>query len=772
MGILIQEPQALLGAFLWRSGCKMGSTTAIILCLAYIVGLLLAAIPAGGLIVLGLGIVAALTVRRVWRTAPKPRIWLIAGLLGLVATFYLQLRTPHPASTDISRIIPTTASVTPALKVKVQGQISETPHLTRSQKMQVWLDVQQLDVLKGQTAPWNRQSAVTGKLYVTLPLLQSTGLHPGQTIAVTGSLYKPQPATNFGGFDFQKYLAQQGSFAGLRGQRVELSKQPTQWGWWMIQQRIARSQVVGAGSPIGQLIASISLGKQIVDLPFDIKDQFTRVGLAHALAASGTQVSLILGVVLTLSRRLSKRVQFFVGTAALLGFIGLAGAEPAILRAAFMGFGGLVALLLARRVKPLSLMLVAATILLLWSPGWIQDLSFQFSFLATLGLLVSVPPLMKWLDWLPPTIASLIAIPLAATLWTLPVQLQTFSVLSTYSIVVNIITAPLISILGIGGIISALASLIWFPAGSAFAWVLQFPVQLLLLITHFFAELPGSAYAIGTISAISAIVLYGLLILVWLLPWWRRHGWLALSLGVMILFVPIWQAKAGLLRVTILATTRQPVMVIQDGKHTTLINGGDAATVNFSVLPFLSQQGVNQLDWAIATTPIAQQPGWNGLLKALPVKQVYAFSGDHTSARALDSANNHLMSLVPQQSVRFGSVQLQPLQTDPTIAQFTLPDQTWLWLGSPTATAQKTLLASHLPHAHVLWWSGKPLKPELLTALKPEVAIASATKIDPDTANQFRQLGTQLYWTGQDGAIQWTPSEGFVTKLESSDKTS
>jgi competence protein ComEC len=230
----------------------------------------------------------------------------------------------------------------------------------------------------------------------------------------------------------------------------------------------------------------------------------------------------------------------------------------------------------------------------------------------------------------------------------------------------------------------------------------------------------------------------------------------------------MWQAKAGLFQITILTTARQPVMVIQDGKHTTLINGGDLATVNFSVLPFLNRQGVNHLDWAIATTPIAQQPGWTGLLKALPVKQVYAFSDDPTSTISGAPPQN----LFPHQTVQLGSVQFQSVQTEPTIAQFTLHDQTWLWLGSPTATAQKTLLSSNLPHANVLWWSGKPLKPELITALKPEVAIASATKVDADTANQFRQLGTQLYWTGHDGAIQWTPGEGFVTKLESSDKTS
>lgn len=37
-------------------------------------------------------------------------------------------------------------------------------------------------------------------------------------------------------------------------------------------------------------------------------------------------------------------------------------------------------------------------------------------------------PLIKRLDWLPPAIAYLIAVPIAAFIWTLPLQLRFFGV--------------------------------------------------------------------------------------------------------------------------------------------------------------------------------------------------------------------------------------------------------------------------------------------------------------------------------------------------------
>jgi len=248
---------------------------------------------------------------------------------------------------------------------------------------------------------------------VTVPILQSTGLYPGQEIAVTGFLYKPTAALNPGGFDFQKYLRQEETFAGLAGRQINILDDQRPWGWWQVREKIGRSQTRLLGVPEGPLVSSMVLGAKAVDLPYDIRDLFVRTGLAHALAASGFQTSLILGVILQLTKGTNKAIQITMGGVGLTGFLFLAGFEPAVLRAVIMGFAALLGLALEKGVKQLGSLLIAATLLLIFNPLWIWNLGFQLSFLATLGLIVTAPAIDKRLDWLPPAISSLISPSLA-----------------------------------------------------------------------------------------------------------------------------------------------------------------------------------------------------------------------------------------------------------------------------------------------------------------------------------------------------------------------
>ena len=69
-------------------------------------------------------------------------------------------------------------------------------------------------------------------------------------------------------------------------------------------------------------------------------------------------------------------------------------------------------------------------------------------------------PIIQRLDWLPPAIASLIAVPLSSNNLDFTVQLFVFGVVPIYSLPLNILTTPFISIISIGGIISAIVALI------------------------------------------------------------------------------------------------------------------------------------------------------------------------------------------------------------------------------------------------------------------------------------------------------------------------
>ncbi|MGB3404581.1 MAG: ComEC/Rec2 family competence protein [Microcoleaceae cyanobacterium] len=728
-------------------------------------------------------------------------VWLMAGLVAVCASLYLDLRTPQPAVNDISQLISQSGNTTDLL-MTVRGKVASSPRVTRSGRGQFWLKPYQVSEIAGNNEPVAVSQDVTGKLYVTVPLLQATGLYPGADIAITGSLYQPSQPSNPGAFDFQAYLARQGAFAGLRGryltpiQPLEISP----WGWSSLQQRISRAIVGKLGVPQGSLLSAMVLGRRAVDLPYDIRDAFVQVGLAHVLAASGFHVSLLLATILALTRPLSAQTRLGLGLLTLLIYIGLTGGSASVLRASLMGAAALIGLVLQRQVKSLNVLFAVAILLLLWNPQWIWDLGFQFSFLATLGLLVTAPAIVNRLKILPPTLATLIAVPLAASIWTLPLQLYTFKVVSPYSIVVNILTVPFVVIDTLGGMVSAMVALIVPQAGGAIAGLLDYPLQGLINIVQGFAQLPGNAMSVGAVSDLQLIALYSLYCIVWAgMEIDRRqrnqdhlhystvgHSRffhpvpLATIIAILLIAIPARYSHYSRFQVTVLDTPGEPILLIEDLGKITLVNSGGQNTARYTVLPVLQQQGINQIDWSVAThSRLGLSIGWQTILEKMPVgvfydnpasKKTYQVSNQAIQA-ALDQQQGIYLPLPVENAVVLGSTQIQLLDAEIPMVEFQIRDQTWLLLGDLTLEEQEDLIKEQkFNPTDILWWSGRRLDQRVVQLLRPKVAIATAEAIDPKTIEQLYQQQVQVFWTGHDGAIQWTPSEGFSTNL-SSDET-
>ncbi|AFY32714.1 ComEC/Rec2 family competence protein [Calothrix sp. PCC 7507] len=782
----------------------MIQTSGVIICLGYILGLLFTAVPWGGVWILVAGILAAVIFRKrsiklpkflqkpennhtkakavenTWKNIPHPRVWIAAGLVGLLATFYLQVRVPQPGAKDVSKFVPPGNSSNQEQLVIVRGVVASTPRLTRSQRGQFWLEATQIDEVKNEKGPAGVPKGVTGKVYVTVPILQATGLYTKQQIAVTGVLYKPKTASNPGAFDFQKYLKQEGTFAGLLGQQVNILDDGRQWGWWQVRERIVRSQVIGLNIPEGPLVSAMVLGSKAVDLPYDIRDLFVQAGLAHALAASGFQTSLILSVILQLTRHTKKATQFTLGFLALIIFLSLTGFQAAVLRAVIMGFAALVGLVLKRKVKQLGSLLLAATLLLLFNPLWIWDLGFQLSFLATLGLIVTVPPIIQRLGWLPPAIASLIAVPLAATIWTLPLQLSVFGVVPSYSLILNIITTPFISVISIGGIISALVALIWIEAGSFLAGLLHYPTDWLIKLVELFSQLPGNSVAVGSISTWQLLAIYALILSVWLVRWWRQRWLFAGIVAVGLVIVPVWHSANNLFRITVLAAGSEPVLVIQDRGTVTLINSGDEGTGRFTILPFLQQQGVNQIDWAIANDfPGSDSHGWLEVLRHLPIKNFYGYAPKPENLietqviqQEVQKSQGIYQPLLLGQTLNTGAIVAQLINDQLPILRMQIQDQNWLLVGDIKSNEIAQLVKTGaLPRPQVLWCPPQSLK-DLVLALQPQIAIASEADLEPKVLSELSQSQTKLFFTGRDGAIQWTPNGEFEAFIQATENKS
>ena len=495
----------------------------LIISWAYLVGLLSTGITdltvfgkvsVTGCGLLLVGIVAGMAVPRYWRLGPTAKQWWVAGMVGLVSATYCLWTTPQPAQDDVSHFVS-------QQEQQVLGRVVQMPQTTRQQKGQFFLQAQ---FIRGAESSPGASQPVSGKLYVTAALSPSKQLYPGQLVELKGTVYEIEPARETDRSSFGDYLAKQGCFAGFRTRWIEFlpDQTPPSWAMWRLRQRIVLAQERWLGEPAGNLLSAMTLGRRAVDLPYDVRDNFIQAGLAHTLAASGFHVSLILGLVLSAVRSRRPQTQAVAGFIALAVYLGLTGLQPSVVRASVMGAGALTGLALQRKVKPLGCLLVAVNLILLCNPQWIWDVGFQLSAMATLGLILTVPKLMAWLDWLPVNIATVLAVPMAAYAWTIPLQLHYFQVLPAYSILLNMIATPLVVLISMGGFVSAIAAILWPLAGSAIAANFYYPIHLLIWLVARFNQLPGNSVAFEGFTAAHVVASYGVyaVICIWL---WQRQ---------------------------------------------------------------------------------------------------------------------------------------------------------------------------------------------------------------------------------------------------------
>jgi competence protein ComEC len=743
--------------------------SAIVLCLAYAIGLLITFNPWVRWGMLAAAIPIAWMLPKIWKKSPSWQFLLVAFAIAGCATFYLELRLPKLASDDISKYIPATAERGTSQFTIVQGTVDSYPRVTRNQNSQFWIKATQLNEIQGNDLrPVDVSRSVSGRVYVTAPLQSGTGLQPGVNVSITGTLYLPQVNANPGGFSFRDYLSQSGGFAGMRGVQLRVAdeSQTQQWSWGKLRQRIAAAQVKWLDVPAGPLVTAMVLGADAVDIPFEIRDRFVRVGLAHALAASGFQVSLILNALISLThKRLSAVGQSNLGAVALLIFLGLTGFQPAVVRSVVMGMAILIGLRTNRQINPLSSLFIAGTLLLIINPLWIWDIGFELSFLATLGLIVTVEPLQQKLDWLPPTIADLITVPLAASIWTLPIQLYVFKVFPLYSLPANILTSPLITIVSIGGTVGALVGSIIPLAGSAISWILYLPTQLLIGIVNLFNYLPGTSFAVGQIAFWQLFALYGIILGVWAVPKWQKDWKIPTLVGILLVIVPLAIWKTTELQITALASSDRQILVIQDRGKTILVNSGNESIARFVVLPFLQQQAINRIDRAIDfNRDLPALNSWQTLSQAIAIENFYSIGGENRNTGVIK-----FEPLLLGKTQKFDRVEITAIKISPAIFQIAIPEigQKWLVIGNDTGDlTQSAIDLDRLTPAQTLYWSGGRLTERSISSINPKVAIAATANPDPETVKLLEQKDVLVYYTGRDGAIQWTPNGKFKPYLE------
>ncbi len=232
--------------------------------------------------------------------------------------------------------------------------------------------------------------------------------------------------------------------------KAELEFVDHKFSWvYTMQKKIKQFYLEKLGAYDGAIVSSLLLGSRVSDMPYDFAQQVRNLGLGHFFAASGFHLlvlSLFLGWVMGIVG-LSRRNSSFLIILATLIYSALAGFSPSIIRAAVMLLAFLTLRLLDREVKSLSLLTVLAGLTLLFDPFAIYDIGFQFSYLATFGIIVWMSPIKEKLSKLPDYLADLLSVTIAVQIILLPLIVYYFHSMQVWSIVANVVFSPILSLL-------------------------------------------------------------------------------------------------------------------------------------------------------------------------------------------------------------------------------------------------------------------------------------------------------------------------------------
>ncbi|MDZ4224704.1 MAG: ComEC/Rec2 family competence protein, partial [bacterium] len=395
-----------------------------------------------------------------------------------------------------------------------------------------------------------------------------------------------------------------------------------------IRRQVRRAVTEKTAPPASHFLLGLLTGER-KELGKTWEENFRKAGVSHILSISGLHVTMVALFFLFLFRVLSSSplaarhvwfLRFYMLPAIPLIwlYVAVAGFPVPAIRAGFAATLVLAGLSLWRKLDLLSVLALAAFLILSVSPLLLFQASFQLSFTAAGFLILFFP---RWRRWrgerlkIPPAVGWILdglAVSFITLLGLLPILLFHFHEASLMGIAANLIVVPLVNFfvmpLGMAGwILSGLfdfnAAWIWKGAGG-FA-------SLTLHLVSFFADHADAVLFFGAIK-IWQIPFYYAVIWMCFLPKTVFQGKrrLALALGLMAIFSSGYMLpKNGDLKVTFLDVGQGDCAVIElpDGKVWVLdgggIKGSDWDIGRHVVAPYLWENNIHKIDALFLSHP-------------------------------------------------------------------------------------------------------------------------------------------------------------------------
>lgn len=429
-----------------------------------------------------------------------------------------------------------------------------------------------------------------------------------------------------------------------------------------------RRSVAAAPEEPRALLPALVDGERTSLSPQVVAD-FRTTGLTHLAAVSGTNAAITIGFVIVVARRCGVRGRGLTvaGGLAVVAFVGVAGPEPSVLRAAVMGSIGLIGM--ADRDRGMRALGGATLILVLFQTSLAWSLGFALSVAATAGILILGP---DWRDglmrWLPRSVAEAIAVPAAAQLACTPLIAAISGQVSLVAVAANIAAEPAVAPATILGLLAGLLGLALPPLGAGIGSIACVFVSWILWVAHHGADVPQAAIGWGT----GALAIAILIALTWLIaavgPRLLRRRWIGVvvavvSAAVLTIRIPVlgWPPGGWIMVACDVGQGDGLVLRTGVGEAVVIDAGPDAAPIDTC----LTHLRITRVRVLVLTHFHADHV--NGIAGVLRGRQVDAIwttrlQDPPTGVRVVDDAAGHVPEMAAAGGhAEFGDVRLQVL---------------------------------------------------------------------------------------------------------------
>jgi competence protein ComEC len=413
-------------------------------------------------------------------------------------------------------------------------------------------------------------------------------------------------------FSYRDYLARQGIYATMPfAEAVRLESghgNPILGAIYALKRRALATVYQLWPNPEAGLLAGILLGVE-AGIPADVQQAFENTGTSHIIVISGFNITIIAGLfVLVFGKLLGHLRGALAAAIAIVIYTILVGADPAVVRAAIMGWVALLAWLVGRRQAGLTTLAFTAFLMAAMNPFILWNVGFLLSVMATLGLVLFAEPFMGAFTqlssrFIPVSTAEGLAKPVgdyflftfAAMLTTLPVIIYFFRRVSLVSFIANPVILPVQPLVMILGGMAVLLGLVYLPLGKLVAFLAWPFISFTIRAVELFDRIPKGTLLLGNVSLVSVVLFYAILFGVTIAGSRLRQviadrwqGWRSAIvvagltlLGLLTIFV--WLAAAGSpdgqLHLTLLDTNTdrvsgEAVLIQSPNGRFLLINGG------------------------------------------------------------------------------------------------------------------------------------------------------------------------------------------------------